>query len=82
VAIVDVGLPGMDGLEVARRLRSDAENAGMYLLALTGYGQNDDREAARAAGFDDHMVKPVDLDRLVGCLTTSRASEAPGSGYE
>jgi two-component system CheB/CheR fusion protein len=68
-AIVDVGLPGMDGLEVARLLRGDAEHAGMYLLALTGYGQADDRKAARDAGFDDHLVKPVDLDRLVACLT-------------
>ncbi|HEY3819820.1 MAG TPA: chemotaxis protein CheB [Polyangiaceae bacterium] len=69
VAIVDVGLPGMDGLEVARRVRSETDHAGIYLLALTGYGQADDREAARDAGFDDHLVKPVDLDRLVWCLT-------------
>jgi two-component system CheB/CheR fusion protein len=77
VAIVDVGLPGMDGLEVARRLRSDAGHEGMYLLALTGYGQADDREAARDAGFDDHLVKPVDLDRLVSCLTDESEGSAP-----
>ncbi len=68
VAIVDVGLPGMDGLEVARRLRKSDDHDGIYLVALTGYGQADDRAAARDAGFDDHLVKPVDLDRLVGCL--------------
>lgn len=68
VAIVDVGLPGMDGLEVARRLRQSEDHNGIYLVALTGYGQADDRVAVRDAGFDDHLVKPVDLDRLVGCL--------------
>jgi two-component system CheB/CheR fusion protein len=64
-AIVDVGLPGMDGLEVARCLREERQNSDMYLLALTGYGQKADRVATRSAGFDDHLVKPVDLDELV-----------------
>jgi two-component system, chemotaxis family, CheB/CheR fusion protein len=72
IALIDVGLPGMDGLDVARSIRRAAETAGIYLVALTGYGQPEDRRAARDAGFDDHLVKPVDLDRLVGCLSLSR----------
>ena len=68
VAIVDLGLPEMDGLELARRLRSDPRCAQTYLIALTGYGQPADREAVRGAGFDEHMVKPVDLDELVARL--------------
>lgn len=65
VAIVDVGLPGMNGLEVARQLRGDPSLAHVYLIALTGYGQPADRKAALEAGFDGHLVKPVDLDQLV-----------------
>ncbi|MGD0526488.1 MAG: CheR family methyltransferase, partial [Polyangiaceae bacterium] len=76
VAIVDVGLPGMNGLELARRVRGDGGNDGLYLLALTGYGQADDRQAARDAGFDDHLVKPVDLERLVRCLTEPHGADA------
>lgn len=68
VAIVDLGLPEMDGLELARRMRSDPRCAHTYLIALTGYGEPADREAVRGAGFDEHMVKPVDLDELVSRL--------------
>jgi two-component system CheB/CheR fusion protein len=76
IALIDVGLPGMDGLDIARSLRAGAETASMYLVALTGYGQPEDRRAARDAGFDDHLVKPVDLERLVACLSHSpRRSE-------
>jgi CheY-like chemotaxis protein len=62
VVLLDIGLPGMDGYEVARRLR--AGNDGSRLVALTGYGQDDDRQRSRDAGFDHHLVKPVDLDEL------------------
>ena len=62
VALVDIGLPGMDGYELARRLRS--AHAGLRLVALTGYGQASDRIRAREAGFDVHLVKPVELDVL------------------
>jgi two-component system CheB/CheR fusion protein len=68
-AILDLGLPLLDGLEIARRLRADRRHAGMYLIALTGYGQRADREQTLAAGFDDHLIKPVDtrdLMRLLG----------------
>jgi CheY-like chemotaxis protein len=64
VAFVDIGLPGIDGYEVARRVRSRPENRGVHLVALTGYGQPKDREMATEAGFDCHLAKPVDLNEL------------------
>lgn len=64
VVLLDLGLPGMDGFEVARRLRANAEWASVCLVAVTGYGREADRERARQAGFDHHMVKPVDIDVL------------------
>ncbi len=67
-ALLDIGLPEMDGNELARRLRADARTAGIVLIAVTGYGQEQDRRAAFAAGFDHHLVKPVDMDRLAGLL--------------
>ncbi len=64
VVLIDIGLPGMDGYEVARRMRADPTLATTTLVALTGYGRDEDREAAMSAGFDQHLVKPVDPDRL------------------
>ncbi|MDE2261039.1 MAG: response regulator, partial [Gammaproteobacteria bacterium] len=65
-ALVDIGLPGMDGYEVAQRLRGqlDGQEPRLLLVAMTGYGRSEDREAAHAAGFDVHMVKPADLEEL------------------
>jgi two-component system CheB/CheR fusion protein len=63
-ALVDIGMPGMDGYEFARRLRGDANGRIPFLVALTGYGRDEDRAAAREAGFDQHLIKPPDLDRL------------------
>jgi CheY-like chemotaxis protein len=68
IALVDVGLPGLDGYEVARRLRA-AMGRSVRLIALTGYGQPEDRERAFDAGFDLHLVKPVDRDQLSDALT-------------
>jgi CheY-like chemotaxis protein len=62
IALVDIGLPGMDGHEVARQMR--ARGLTLPLVALTGYGQESDRARALAAGFDDHLVKPVSLSRI------------------
>jgi two-component system CheB/CheR fusion protein len=83
VALVDIGLPGLDGLEVARLLRRDPLNDQLMLIALTGYGQREDREAARRAGFDTHLVKPVDFDALRALLrahAAKRAARAAGQG--
>ncbi len=62
--ILDIGLPGVDGYELARRLQSDSANAGTVLIALTGYGQENDRRLSAAAGFDHHLVKPVQVETL------------------
>ena len=75
VALVDVGLPGIDGFELARRVRADASLASMFLVALTGYGQPTDRVAAMNAGFDEHVVKPVRSDVLLRLLATEPASD-------
>jgi len=72
-AVVDVGLPGFDGYEVARRIRAAPEGASLLLVALTGYGQPADRRRAEDAGFDLHLVKPVDPARLIALL-----AEGPG----
>ncbi|MGJ7916256.1 response regulator [Massilia sp. LXY-6] len=68
VALVDIGLPGIDGYEVARRLRKDAATRGIRLIALTGYGLAEDQRRVLEAGFDLHMVKPVDLATLLSQL--------------
>jgi len=68
VALVDIGLPGIDGYEVARRMRSDPATSGVRLIALTGYGQQNDRAMALDAGFDAHLVKPVEMHRLIEVL--------------
>jgi signal transduction histidine kinase/CheY-like chemotaxis protein len=67
VALIDVGLPGLDGYEVARRVRV-ALGPRITLVALTGYGSPEDRRRAAEAGFDEHLVKPVDPTRLAGVL--------------
>jgi signal transduction histidine kinase len=68
VALVDIGLPGMDGYEVARRLRRDPATKGIRLVALTGYGLVKDQNRALEAGFDLHLVKPVSTERLSGII--------------
>ncbi|MCA9124054.1 MAG: PAS domain-containing protein [Planctomycetaceae bacterium] len=72
VALVDIGLPEVDGYEVARRVRKSLDNGDVYLVALTGYGQHKDRAAVFAAGFDEHLVKPVDLRALARILSRPR----------
>jgi signal transduction histidine kinase/ActR/RegA family two-component response regulator len=64
VALLDLGLPGMDGYALARALRSVPECSGAFLAAISGYGQPEDKAASKAAGFDEHLVKPVDPSRL------------------
>jgi two-component system, chemotaxis family, CheB/CheR fusion protein len=82
IAILDVGLPEMDGFELARRLRSKREYADMFLIALTGYGQASDRAAGREAGFDEHLVKPVNIEELLRLLADLRGGAARGAGAE
>ena len=68
LALVDIGLPGIDGYEVARQVRAGPRGDGIYLVALTGYGRPEDRLAVLQAGFDEHLVKPVkpiELDRVL-----------------
>ena len=69
VALLDIGLPVMDGYELARRLRAQRPEDGLKLVAITGYGQPGDREQARRAGFDEHMVKPVRVEELQRVLS-------------
>jgi len=64
VVLLDLGLPGMDGFEVARRLRAMPALAGAFLVAMSGYGSDEDRAEARDAGFDEYLIKPLDLDFL------------------
>ena len=75
IAVVDIGLPTVDGYEVARRLRSELGARCPYLIALTGYGRVEDRARALEAGFDEHLVKPVDIDRIIQLLSEVRRKD-------
>ena len=70
MVLLDIGLPGLTGLEVARRIRQMPGLKDLVLVALTGYGQECDRERTREAGFDHHLVKPADFDTLLKILET------------
>ena len=72
VVLLDLGLPVMDGFEVAQRFRALPEWRGLEIVAITGYGQDIDRRRTRESGFDEHMVKPVRLDALEAWLRRSQ----------
>jgi CheY-like chemotaxis protein len=74
VALLAIGLPVMDGYELAARLRSGPGGKKLKLVAVTGYGQESDRKRAVAAGFDAHLVKPVQLDTVAELVARYRAS--------
>jgi CheY-like chemotaxis protein len=74
VVLLDIGMPQMDGYEVARRLRQGAEGGKLVLVAVTGYGQEEDRRRAREAGFDYHMLKPVDPGDLRELLSATEGA--------
>ena len=74
--LLDIGMPRMDGYEVARRLRQIPEMGKVLLLALTGYGYDEDRRRAQEAGFDAHLVKPVDLTALYAALHRCSSASA------
>jgi CheY-like chemotaxis protein len=75
-AILDIGLPTIDGYQLARELRRRHARADLALIALTGYGQSEYRERAMAAGFDHHFVKPVDPERLEAAIRRGGAGES------
>ncbi len=76
VCLIDIGLPDMDGNELASRLRRLPETAGSMLVAVTGYGQEKDREAAQASGFDHYLVKPVDAEQIWALLQARDGGKA------
>jgi signal transduction histidine kinase/CheY-like chemotaxis protein len=79
IALVDLGLPDLDGFEVARRLRAVPQGAGIRLVAISGYGQPMDRARASSAGFDAHLVKPVEAAKLRAILAECAGSPIDGS---
>jgi CheY-like chemotaxis protein len=68
VVLLDIGLPKLDGFEAARRIREKPWGKNMILIALTGWGQEEDRRKSKEAGFDDHLVKPVEFAALLSIL--------------
>jgi PAS domain S-box-containing protein len=84
IVLLDIGLPGMDGYEVARRLRAIPDLRACILVAVTGYGQEEDRRRSANAGFDHHLVKPVDpqalTELLAECASPRAAAVASGAG--
>lgn len=78
LAIVDIGLPGWDGYEVARRVRAAPAGARLRLVALTGYGRDEDKALARAAGFDLFLIKPFDIEKFLAALGQLQRSAASG----
>lgn len=77
IAILDIGLPGMTGYELAVRMRQATPGADLTLVALTGYGQEQDRQKSATAGFNHHLVKPVDFDRLMKIIDPEGLSSKP-----
>ena len=77
IVLLDIGLPGLDGYQLARLIRAEPQWRHLRLIALTGYGQASDHELSRRAGFDLHLVKPVDLDKLAAALGVA-AGGGPG----
>jgi CheY-like chemotaxis protein len=75
VALIDIGLPHLNGYDLARRVRQNPQLDDVVLVALTGYGTSADVDEARAAGFDEHITKPCDFDRLNQVLRQRRAAE-------
>lgn len=76
--LLDIGMPGMDGYEVSRQIRASPRYRDVLLIALTGWGQDDDRARSKGAGFDHHLVKPPDIERMRAILAThgSRTADA------
>jgi DNA-binding response OmpR family regulator len=71
IVLLDIGLPKLSGYEVARRIRAE-RGSDVLIVAITGWGQAEDRDRARDAGFDHHFTKPVDFDRLIALIERER----------
>jgi len=82
VALLDIGMPKLDGYEVARRIRAQPWGRRITLVALTGWGQESDRRRSGEAGFDSHLVKPLDLDKLTALLERLPVQVAQGQGAD
>jgi len=79
VALLDLGLPQMSGHDLARRVRDAAWGRDVRLIAVTGWGQDDDRARSRAAGFDEHLTKPVDPEVLLEVIHRAAPPEDAAS---
>jgi CheY-like chemotaxis protein len=80
--LLDIGMPGMSGYETARRIRLEAWGRHTVIIAVTGWGQDEDKRKAQAVGIDHHLTKPVDpdeLDRLLGAIVDAAATAAETS---
>jgi CheY-like chemotaxis protein len=75
VVLLDIGMPGMDGYEVARRIREQPAGRDLMLIALTGWGQEADRRRTSQAGFDHHLLKPADIAALESLLSSMNRSK-------
>ena len=81
VALLDIGMPMLDGYEVAKRIRAQPWGQRITLVALTGWGQDSDRRRSREAGFDSHLVKPLDLETLTDLLARLPSGPSPGLSH-
>jgi CheY-like chemotaxis protein len=79
VIVCDIGLPGLDGYEVLRQLRGSLHGAAPFAIALSGYGQADDRAQARDAGFDQYLVKPIQAEALIEVLGSDACQRRRGA---
>jgi CheY-like chemotaxis protein len=78
IMLIDIGLPGMNGYELAQKAREDSRLKNVVLVALTGYGRAEDKQRAMAAGFDDHLAKPLTVEAFQNMLGRLRKSEPRG----
>ena len=82
IALLDIGLPDLDGYEIARRLRANLTLQMMTLIAITAYGREEDPVRAKAAGFDHHLVKPVEFNNLLSLIRSSVPTSQPRTERE
>jgi CheY-like chemotaxis protein len=80
IVLLDIRMPQMDGYEAARRLRAEPHGKGAFLVALTGWGQQEHRDRSRLAGFDAHLTKPLDHDALSSLIASLPARPRPVAG--